>query len=98
MSAGKIKLDDYEIKVAINGLYRYRKDASEEVQDVIDPILLRLIEVSKALKPGNRTKLPFRPEERSLIRFCLNDCRNQLIQENNLGGMDGVSDVMLKFT
>ena len=98
MSAGKIKLDDYDIKVAINGLYRYRKDASEEVQDVIDPILLRLIDVSKSLKPGKRTKLPFSPEEKHLIRFCLNDWRNQLIQENNLGGMDGVSDVMLKFT
>ena len=98
MSAGKIKLDDYDIKVAINGLYRYRKDASEEVQDVIDPILLRLIDVSKSLKPGKRTKLPFTPEEKHLIRFCLNDWRNRLIQENNLGGMDGVSDVILKFT
>ena len=98
MSAGKIKLDDYDIKVAINGLYRYRKDASEEVQDVIDPILLRLIDVSKSLKPGKRTKLPFSPGEKHLIRLCLNDWRNQLIQDNNLGGMDGVSDVMLKFT
>lgn len=98
MSAGKIKLDDYEIKVAINGLYRYRKTVSAEAQDVIDPLLLRLIEVSKELKPGKRTKLPFSPEEKHLIRFCLNDWRNQLIQDNNLGGMDGVSDVMLKFT
>ena len=63
---------------------------------MIDPILLRLIEVSKALKPGKRTRLPFSPEEKHLIRFCLNDWRNQLIQENNLGGMDGVSDIMLK--
>ena len=98
MSVGKIKLDDYDIKVAINGLYRYRKDASEEVQDVIDPILLRLIEVIKTLKPGKHTKLPFSPEDKHLIRLCLNDWRNQLIQENNLCGMDGVSDVMLKFT
>ena len=98
MSAGKIKLDDYDIKVAISALYRYRKDASEEVQDVVDPLLLRLIDVSKTLKPCKRTKLPFSPEEKHLIRFCLNDWRNQLIQENNLGGMDGISDVMLKFT
>lgn len=97
MSAGKIKLDDYEIKVAINGLYRYRKDASDEVQDVIDPLLLRLIDMSKSLKSGKCTKLPFSPEEKHLIRLCLNDWRNQLIQDNNLGGMDGVSDVMLKY-
>ena len=71
MSAGKIKLDNYDIKV----LYRYRKDASEEVQDVVAPILLRLIDVSKILKPCKRTKLPFSPDEKHLIRFCLNDWR-----------------------
>lgn len=98
MSAGKIKLDDYDIKVAINGLYRYRKDASEEVQDVIDPILLRLIDVSKTLKPCKRTKLLFSPEEKHLIRFCLNDWRNQLIKDNSLGGVDGVTDVLLMFS
>ena len=32
------------------------------------------------------------------IRFYLNEWRNQLIRENNLGGMDGVTEVMLKFT
>jgi hypothetical protein len=95
MRARKIKLDDYEIKVAINGLYRYRKDASDEVQDVIDPIILRLIRVLKDLKPGKRTKLPFSPEEKHLIRFNLNGWRNQLIRENNLGGMDNLTEVML---
>ena len=31
MSDGNIKLDNYEIKAAINGSYRYRKDASDAV-------------------------------------------------------------------
>lgn len=98
MSAGKIKLDDYDIRIVINGLAQFRQTAPDEDLDVIDPMLLRLIEVIKTLKPGKHTKLPFSPEEKHLIRLCLNDWRNQLIQENNLGGMDGVSDVMLKFT
>ena len=98
MRARKIKLDDYDIRVVINGLAQYRKVAPEEDLDVIEPMLLRLIRVLKDLKPGKRKKLPFSPEEKRLIRFYLNEWRNQLIQENNLGGMDGVSDVMLKFT
>lgn len=98
MRARKIKLDDYDIRVVINGLAQYRKTAPDEDLDVIEPMLLRLIRVLKDLRPGKRTKLPFSPEEKRLIRFYLNEWRNQLIRENNLGGMDGVSDVMLKFT
>lgn len=84
MSAGKIKLDGYDIRIVINGLAQFRQTAPDEDLDVIDPMLLRLIEVSKALKkPCKRTKLPFSPEEKHLSRFCLNDWRNQLIQEKN---------------
>lgn len=98
MMGRKIKLDDYDIRVVINGLAQYRKAAPDEDLDVIEPMLLRLIRVLKDLNPGKRTKLPFSPEEKRLIRFYLNEWRNQLIRENDLGGMDGVSDVMLKFT
>ena len=98
MRARKIKLDDYDIRVVINCLAQYRKTAPDEDLDVIEPMLLWLIRVLKDLEPSKRTKLPFSPEEERLIRFYLNEWRNQLIRENNLGGMDGVSDVMLKFT
>ena len=97
MMGWKIKLDDYDIRIVINGLAQYRKAAPDEDLDVIEPTLLRLIRVLKDLKPGKRTKLPFSPEEKRLIRFYLNEWRNQLIRENNLGGMDGVTEAMLKF-
>ena len=98
MRARKIKLDDYDIRVVINGLAQYRKTAPDEDLDVIEPMLLRLIRELKDLKPGKRTKLPFSPEEKRLIRFYLNEWRNQLIRDNNLGGIDGVTDVMVKYT
>ena len=98
MRARKIKLDDYDIRVVINGLAQYRKTAPDEDLDVIEPMLLRLIRVLKDLRPGKRTKLPFSPEEKRLIRFYLNEWRNQLIRDNNLGGIDGVTDVMVKYT
>jgi len=98
MRVQKIKLDDYDIRVVINGLAQYRKAAPDEDLDVIEPMLLRLIRVLKELKPGKHTKFPLSPEEKRLIRFYLNEWRNKLIQENNLGGMDVVSNVMVKFT
>ena len=99
MSSGKIKLDGYDIRIVINGLAQFRQTAPDEDLDVIDPMLLRLIEVSKALKkPSKRTNLLFSPEEKRLTRFYLNEWRNELIQENNLGGVDGVSEVLLMFT
>ena len=98
MSAGKIKLDDYDLRVIVTGMMKYRDTAPTEQLEVIDPMLLRLFDTIKALKPGKRTKCLFSPEEKRLVRFYLNEWRNQLIRENNLGGMDGVSDVMLKFT
>lgn len=76
MRARKIKLDDYDIRVVINGLAQHRKTAPDEDLDVIKPMLLRLIRVLKDLKPGKRTKLPFSPEEKRLIRFYLNEWRN----------------------
>lgn len=99
MSAGNIKLDGYDIRSVINGLAQFRQTAPDEDLDVIDPMLLRLIEVSKELKmPSKRTKLFFSLEEKHLISFCLNDWRNELVHENNLGGVDDVSEIMLKFT
>ena len=68
MSSGKIKLDGYDIRIVINGLARYRKTAPDEDLDVIDPMLLWLIEVSKALKKSSkRTKLFFSPSKKPLL-------------------------------
>ena len=97
MMARKIKLGDYDLRVIVTGMMKYRDTVPAEELDVMDPMLLRLIDIIKALKPGKRTKCFFSQEEKRLIRFYLNEWRNHLIQENNLGGMDGVSDVMLKF-
>ena len=94
MMTCKIKLDGYDLRVVVTGLMKYRTGASTEDLEVLDPMILRLIETSKALKPGKRTKCLFNLEEKRLVRFYLNEWWNQLIRNNNLGGVDGVPDVM----
>ena len=61
-------------------------------------MILRLCDIEEALKPGKRTKCLFSLAEKRLVRFYLNEWRNQLIRDNNLGGTDGVTEVMLKIT
>lgn len=95
--ARKIKLGDYDLRVIVTGLMKYRDSASAEELEIMDPMLLRLFDTIKALKPGKRTKCFFSPEEKHLILFYLNEWRNQLIRDNNLGGMDCVTEVMMKF-
>ena len=73
-------------------MVKYRDSASAEELEIMDQMLLRLLDTIKALRPGKRTKCHFSPEEKRLVRFCLNKWRNQLIQDNNLRGMDGVTE------
>ncbi len=98
MRSCKIKLDDYDLRVVVTGLMKYRANASAEDLEVVDPMILRLCDIEEASKPGKRKKCLFSPAEKRLVRFYLNEWRNQLIRENNLGGVDGVTDVMLKFS
>ena len=93
-----IKIDDYDLRVVVTGLMKYRADDSAENLEVMDPMILRLCDIEAALKSGKRTKCLFSPAEKRLVRYYLNEWRNQLIQINNLGGRDGVTDIMLKFT
>ena len=51
MSAGKIKLDDYDIRIVISGLTQCREMVSNEGIDVIDPLHLRLIKSPQRLLP-----------------------------------------------
>ena len=98
MMARKIKLDDYDLRIIVTRMMKYRNTAPAEDLEIMDLTMLRLIDTAKVLKPGKRTKLLLGPEEKRLVRYYLNEWRNQLIQDNNRSGIDGVTDVMLIFT
>ena len=78
----KVKLDDYEVRVLINGLIQHRSyDA--ETNGRIDDLALRLCDIAEAMKPGRKKKIPFEPVETRVIRHCLVDWRNREINQGN---------------
>ena len=77
----KVKLDDYEVRVLINGLVQQHRSYDAETNSQIDA--LRLCDIAEVMKPGRRKKIPFEPVEIRMIRHCLVDWRNREISQGN---------------
>ena len=65
----KVKLDDYDVRVLLTGLYQQSRDY--ETASQIDDLLLRLVDVSDTMKPNRKKKIFFEQEEIIVIRHCL---------------------------
>lgn len=58
-----VKLDDYEVRVLINGLIQQHRSYDAETNGQIDSLALRLCDIAEAMKPGRKKKIPFEPVE-----------------------------------
>lgn len=79
----KVKLDDYEMRVLINGLIQQHRGYDTETNAQIDNLALRLGDIAEVMKPGWKKKIPFEPVETRVIRHCLVDWRNREISQGN---------------
>ena len=73
-----VKLDDYEVRVLINGLIQQHRSYDAETNGQIDSLALRLCDIAEAMKPGRKE-----PVETRVIRHCLVDWRNREIRQGN---------------
>ena len=48
----KVKLDDYEVRVLINGLMQQHRSYDAETNGQIDALVLRLCDIAEAMKLG----------------------------------------------
>ena len=78
-----VKLDDYEVRVLINGLMQQHRSYDAETNGQIDALALRLCDIAEAMKPGRKKKISFEPVEIRVIRHCLVDWRNREINQGN---------------
>lgn len=67
----KVKLDDYEIRVLINGLYQQRCDYDPQTNIAIDDLLLQLVRKAENMKSCRRKKFRFESYDVKLILMCL---------------------------
>ena len=78
-----VKLDDYEVRVLINGLVQQHRSYDAETNGQIDALALRLCDIAEAMKPGRKKKIPFEPVEIRVICQCLMEWRNREISQGN---------------
>ena len=91
-------LDDFNIRVLINGLYRQGRDYDSETNAEINALLFRLVDISDTIKANRKKRIAFEPEEARLIRHCLMEWRNREIQDERQGAVDGINELLILFT
>lgn len=94
----KVKLDDYDVRVLINGLYRQRQEYDAATNGAIGVLLLRLVDISDTMKTSRKKKISFEPEETRLIRHCLMEWRNREIQAEKHTAVEVISELLILFT
>ena len=94
----KVKLDDYEVRVLINGLVQQHRSYDAETNGQIDSLALRLCDIAEAMKPGRKKKISFEPVEIRVIRHCLMEWRNREIQAERHGAVDALNELLIRFT
>ena len=92
-----VRLDAYDLRAVINGLFQTRTALGKERQGKIEALVLRLIDTCEQLKPGRRAKIRLEPGEARLILLCLNEWRNRFIAAGKEEAAAGVGDVMVRF-
>lgn len=94
----KVKLDDYEVRVLINGLVQQHRSYDTENNGQIDALALRLCDIAEAMKPGQKKKIPFEPVEIRATRQCLMAWRNRELQAKRYGAVDALNELLIRFT
>ena len=94
----KVKLDDYEIDILINGLFQQRCDYDAQTNSAIDDLLLQIVQKVKCKNLRRRRKFRFESQEARLIRMCLIRWRNQQLQAQKQGAAEAISELIILFT
>ena len=94
----KVKLDNYEIDILINGLFQQRCDYDAQTNSDIDDLLLQIVQKVKHKKLRRRQKFRFEPQETRVIRMCLVEWRNQQLQAQKQGAAEAIAELIILFT
>ena len=94
----KVKLDDYDIRVLINGLFQHRRDYDAHTNNAIDELLLQVLRASGNMKPCRKKKFHFDHHQLRLIRMCLIEWRNQHMLDGKINAADAIGDLIILFS
>ena len=92
----KIKLDVYELRVLINGLYAM-KDRCFWDRDSLSAMIINLIDLAEEMKLRRRKRIPFCQNEIVIISQALIEWRNQFIRSGEDVCAEVVGELLMKF-
>ncbi len=93
----KVKLDDCEIDILINGLFQQRCDYDAQTNRAIEDLLLQIVQKVNHKRLRRRHKFRFEAQEARLIRMCLIQWRNQQLQAQKQGSAEAISELIILF-
>lgn len=94
----KVKLDNYEIDILINGLFQRRGAYDAQTNSAIDDLLLQIVQKVKNKELRRRHSFRFEHHEARVIRQCLIRWRNQQLQTQKQGTAEAISELIILFT
>lgn len=94
----KIKVDDYDLKVIINGMYQMRTKYSAEKRNQVDDVLLSLVTIYEQMKHGKKKRIPFETNAIKTICLCLIDWRNEKIASGEDVAVKVINDMLILFS
>ncbi len=94
----KIKVDDYDLKVVINGLYQMRVEYLAEKRNQVESVLLSLAAICERMQPGRKKRIPFEPGAINTICLCLVDWRNEKIASCDDVAVEVINDMLILFS
>ena len=92
----KTKLDHYDLKAIVNGLYSMRSNYDITTRSLIDTLILRLIDIHDNTNSHRKVGIRFSNADRHIVLKCLTNWRNLLLREGKPGAAEGVGDILLK--
>ena len=92
----KTKLDHYDLKAIVNGLYSMRSNYDITTRSLIDTLILRLIDIYNNTEHRRKVRVRFSDTELHIIIKCLADWSNQFLREGKPGAAKGVGDILQK--
>lgn len=93
----KIKVDNYDIELAINGMYQMRNTYPAEKKRQVNEIILSLLDICDSMKTGRKKRIRFESATLSIICRCLIDWRNDKLKHGEMTAVEIINETLILF-
>ena len=93
----RIKVNNYDLQLVINGMYQMRNTYPIEKKQQVDKIILALLDTCDEMKPDRKKRIRFETGSLSTICRCLIDWRNEKLRRGELTAVEVINEALILF-